>query len=368
MWAIFEAVPEGGIRHRHQFGAFLLSSNCFDSVSTVAIMSEEQIHTVTETPVSVTADKTVRVFGPASLSNLGPGFDTLGLCIGGIGDIIEARVVEAPGVRISTISGDGDRLPHSTLENTAAVAAQAVLDSVDASVGIELVIEKGIPLGSGIGGSAASAVAGAWATNLLLGCPVRRSELVTAVLDGEAGADGARHGDNVLPALFGGLVLVSSSNPTYYRRVELAEHMSIALLLPRVEILTREARDILPERVSLADAIHNASQVAFLVDALRTGDWPAAGDAIMQDRLVEPVRARLLPCYQAVREAALGAGAYGCALSGSGPAMFAIVEDDDQAGRVAQVMEEASRELGTIARGRAVEVDMRGVQRIDSES
>lgn len=334
----------------------------------VTNMSDDRIHTVTETPWAVTVDETVRVFGPASLSNLGPGFDTLGLCIGGIGDVVEARLVDAAGVRIKRITGDGDRLPRSAGENTAAVAAQAVLDITDASVGVELIIDKGIPLGSGIGGSAASAVAGAWAANLLLGQPLNRDALVPAVLDGEAGADGARHGDNVLPALLGGLVLVSSSNPTQYRRVELSERMSLALLLPEVKILTREARDILPENVPLKDAVHNASQVAFLVDALRTGDWSAAGHAIMQDRLVEPVRARLLPCYQSVREAALEAGAYGCALSGSGPAMFALVEDADQADLVAQAMKDACRETGTTARSRAVTVDRRGVQRIESDS
>lgn len=331
-------------------------------------MSNERTQAVTDSVPTVAADETVRVFGPASLSNLGPGFDTLGLCIGGLGDVVEAAVVDEPGVHIRDVSGDGNRIPRTSHDNTAAVAAQAVLNCTGASIGIELSIEKGIPLGSGIGGSAASAVAGAWAANLLLGHPLRRTELVPAVLDGEAGADGARHGDNVLPALLGGLVLVSSSNPTEYRRVELSEHMSIALLLPEVQVLTRDARDILPETVTLRDAVHNASQVAFLVDALRTGDWSAAGRAIMQDRLVEPVRARLLPCYQAVREAALEAGAHGCAISGSGPAMFALVEDGPQAEAVAQAMEKASRSTGTPARGWAVEVNTHGVQHIDSDS
>lgn len=307
------------------------------------------------------------MFGPASLSNLGPGFDTLGLCIGGIGDVVQARLADEPGVHIANIVGDKGRLPRNPKENTASVAVQAVLDRTDPSVGIEISIEKGIPLGSGVGGSAASAVAGAWAANVLLGQPLKRKDLVPAVLDGEAGADGARHGDNVLPALMGGLVVVSSSNPSNYRCIQLPANLHIALLLPEVEVLTRDARDILPRQVDLADAVHNISQVAFLMDALQSGDWEAAGKAIMTDRLVEPVRATLLPCYEAVRRAALEAGAFGCALSGSGPAMFAIVPNRAAAQTVARAMEQACSVQEIKASGRAVQVNRQGVHSVSQE-
>lgn len=304
----------------------------------------------------------VTVFGPASLSNLGPGFDALGLCLKGVGDRVTAWLTDTPGVVI--VPGDEhDVLPRDPASNTAAVAAAAVLRKARSSQGIALKVEKGIRLGSGIGGSAASAVAGAWAANRLLGVPFEKTHLVEAVLEGETVASGSIHGDNVLPALFGGLVLVSPSQPTYYRRIILPHHLSIALIQPDVEVFTREARALLPKQVPLADAIQNAAALAFLVDAFREGDWQAVGRLIMQDNLVEPVRARLLSSYEPVRQAALDVGAYGCALSGSGPAMFAIAESPTLAQSIVEAMQEAARESGILSTGFVTEVGD-GVQAI----
>ncbi|MEX0600514.1 MAG: homoserine kinase, partial [Rhodothermales bacterium] len=172
-----------------------------------------------------------------------------------------------------------------------------------------------------------------------------------SVLDAEDLASGGRHGDNALPALLGGLVLVSSSQPSRYRRIELPRTLHLALLLPEVEVLTKEARDMLPERVSLRDAVHNASELAFLVDAYRCGDWETVGRCTMEDRLVEPVRAGLVPCYDNVRSAALDAGAFGCALTGSGPAMFAVAGSREDAVSIRDAMVKASRAKGVPSRG-----------------
>lgn len=288
----------------------------------------------------------VRVFGPASLSNLGPGFDAIGLCVGGAGDYVEARLREKPGINLVSIEGDRGLLPRDPLRNTSTAAAQYVLDQAGAHVGMEMRIEKHVPFGSGIGGSAASAVAGAWAANVLLGEPFSKDELVEAVLTGEVLASGGRHGDNVLPALFGGLVLVSSSDPTRYRRIPLIRPLHVALIVPEVQILTRQAREMLPQEVQLRDAVHNAAELAFLIDAFHNGDWETVGQCIMADRLVEPVRATLVPCYEAVRQAALDAGAFGCALTGSGPAMFALAEDAAAAETVLDAMVAAGCEQG----------------------
>ena len=274
----------------------------------------------------------VDIFGPASLSNLGPGFDALGLCISGIGDVVRARRTEYPGIRLKHEPG---AVPWEALEdsakNTAVIAAQGVLNLLGTDEGVELTLTKGIPLGSGIGGSAASAVAGAWAVNMLFGRPFEKEALIEAVLEAEDIASGGRHGDNALPALLGGLILVSSSDAARYRRIELPGPLHIALILPAVQVLTKQARDMLPDRVSLKDAAGNASELAFLVDAYRCGDWETVGQCMMRDRLVEPVRASLVPCYHAVRSAALEAGAFGCALTGSGPAMFALAPSADEA-------------------------------------
>ena len=306
----------------------------------------------------------IRVFGPASLSNLGPGFDAVGLCIDGFGDYIEARLCDEPGVHISMVTGDDGMVPVDAAENTASVAAEVVARHAAVSFGIELNIEKHVPFGSGIGGSAASAVAGAWAANVLLGEPFSREGLITAVLEGEAVASGARHGDNVLPALLGGLVLVSSSDPTRFRQIAIGRPLVLSVVVPDVRVLTKEAREMLPARVSLRDAVHNASELAFLLDAYRSGDWVTVGQCIMADRLVEPVRSTLVPCYGAIKEAALGAGALGCALTGSGPAMFAIVEHHDKADRVTAAMEAACSANGITCLAKTVSANMAGARRV----
>ncbi|MEM1271764.1 MAG: homoserine kinase [Bacteroidota bacterium] len=304
----------------------------------------------------------VEVSAPASLSNLGPGFDTLGLAISGVSDRVIASVTDQPGVHVSSITGTSAKLPLNPTRNTASRAATRVLERAGASIGLSLEIQKGIPLGSGIGGSAASAVAGAWAANLALGQPFSKAELVDAVLHGEEAASGSRHGDNVLPALFGGLVLTSASTPERYRELTMPAPLPLAVVVPGCSVLTSEARAILPSSVPLRDAVHNASDLAFLVHALTLGDWQAAGSFIMQDRLVEPVRAQLVPCYDAVKQAAIEARALGCALTGSGPAMFAICASPGDAERVLGVMLSASQSAGLSAIGWATEADTLGVR------
>lgn len=304
----------------------------------------------------------VHIFGPASLSNLGPGFDALGLCISGVGDVIRARRVELPGIHLEHDPGIISWvLPKDPRKNTAVIAGEGVLRLLEEDEGVAFTLKKGIPLGSGIGGSAASAVAGAWAVNVLFGSPLEKEALIEAVLDAEDLASGGRHGDNALPALLGGLVLVSSSDPSRYRRIALPRALHIALILPDVEVLTRQAREMLPATVSLRDAVHNASELAFLVDAYRCGDWETVGRCMMQDRLVEPIRAGLVPCYHAVRAAALDAGAFGCALTGSGPAMFAVAASAEGATRIRDAMIEASLADGVDARGIVTEANAYGV-------
>ena len=298
-------------------------------------------------PGAVMVDEKVRVFGPASLSNLGPGFDTLGLCLDGIGDVVEARKTDEPGVAIHFSDTEfGRGITTDPQKNTAGVAAQLVLDHLGYESGVALSIEKGFKPGSGIGSSAASAVGAAYATSLLLGNALSKDELINAVLGGEAIASGARHGDNVLPALFGGLILVSSSDPTQYRRISLRSDLWIVVILPEVQVLTRQARAMLPKDVPLRDAVNQASALAFMIDAFRAGDWDVVGRFMMEDRIAEPVRSTLVPCYNQIKTAALDAGAYGCALTGSGPAMFAIADHKNHADSIRQAMREACKSVG----------------------
>ena len=303
---------------------------------------------------------TVTAFGPASLSNLGPGFDALGLCVTGLGDRVEAWRTDAPGVIIE----GPPSIPTDPEKNTAGRAALWVLREAGAEGGVGLRIEKGVPLGSGVGGSAASAVAGAWAANAVLGAPFDRAGLVDAVLEGEFAASGSYHGDNVLPALLGGLVLTSPSDPRAYRRVVLPGAPSIAVIVPHVEVLTRQARAVLPETVPHKDASAQAAELAFLLAALLDGDWAGFATHLMRDRLAEPYRATLVPVYAAVKAAALDAGAAGCALTGSGPAMFAIPGEGADADAILAAMVAASREGAIDAHGWVAEVDTEGVRTV----
>lgn len=280
----------------------------------------------------------VRAWGPASLSNLGPGFDTLGLCLSGLGDVVQARRVDMPGV---LVEGSSSGTPTDPASNTAARAAAAVLAVRDPEAGVALTVRKGILPGSGLGSSAASAVAGALAAAALFESRPDREPLLDAALEGEAAVSTARHGDNVLPSMMGGLVLVSPSNPLVWRRVPLGGSPAIAIVRPALTVLTSEARAMLPATVPLRDAVRTAASLAFLVDAFRAGDWETVGRSIEQDLLVEPVRARLVPPFEAVRSAAREAGAFGCALSGSGPAMFAVCPNEAVAEVARRAMHEA---------------------------
>ena len=203
--------------------------------------------------------RSVSVFAPASVANFGVGFDALGAALDGPGDVVTATLCEKPGVRIVSVEGDGGRLPREARRNTAAVAARAVLEEFagPGRFGLELSIVKGLPLASGLGSSAASAAAGAYAAALLLGVEDRR-KLLRAVLLAEHAADGAWHGDNVFPALLGGIQLVPSSDPS--RRLapvalSTPPRLRLVLVCPELELPTRESRRILPRRVSLHDHV-----------------------------------------------------------------------------------------------------------------
>ncbi len=279
-------------------------------------------------------------WAPASLSNLGPGFDALGVALEGIGDVVEARPAEGSTVVVRIEGADG--LPVDPERNTAARAAARIAPGV----GLELIVRKGIRPGSGLGSSAASAVAAAWAVARLLGRAGQIGTLLDAALEGEAAVSGARHGDNVIPSLLGGAVLVTPGHPERFRRLDLPARLHFGVVRPDLDILTREARAMLPRQVSLVDAARNAAALAFLVDALRSGDLETVGAEIERDLLVEPVRARLVPPFAAIRAAAREAGAFGCALSGSGPTMFALGGDAGAAARAADAMADACRHGG----------------------
>ncbi len=300
----------------------------------------------------------VSAWAPASLSNLGPGFDSLGVAITGLGDRVTVRRTRAQ--TSVTVEGEGSRLPTDPRLNTASVAAMKVIELSGHDVGVEVSIQKGIPFGSGLGGSAASAAAGAVATNAVLGDPIDRAGLVAATLAGESVASGSLHGDNAIPALVGGVVLVDAVEPTRYRKLDGKVPLRFAIVVPEIHVETSLARRMLATEVPLQGAVRNASSLAWLVEAIREGDLDVLGEMVMRDTLVEPVRAALIPCYDIIKNAALAAGAPGCGLSGSGPAIFALCRSPKESVRILGAMTKACEEAGFGCLSLEAEVDQRG--------
>jgi homoserine kinase len=307
----------------------------------------------------------VAVFAPASVANFGVGFDALGAALDGPGDVVVARAVPSPGVRLVSISGDGGRLPLDPARNTAAVAAAAVLRELSARTGLELFLVKGLPLSSGLGSSAASAAAGALAAALVLGVS-DRERLLTAVLEGEHAADGAWHGDNGFASLFGGIVLVPSSDPDRPEAVPLRfpARLRLVLVQPALELPTRRSRRALPRTVPLSVHVTHAAAFARLVTALSRGDLGAAGRSIDADRIVEPARAPLVPGHAAVTAAMRRAGALGCALAGAGPSLVALSEAGPAPERIARAAVRAWKREGILATARVHRVDTKGARRL----
>jgi len=292
-------------------------------------------------------NQAVTVFAPATVANVGSAFDVLGFALDTPGDTVTARLSDLPGVTISTVWGDGGVLPTDPDKNTAAVSAKALLDhmiradsSRYSSIGISLSIKKGLPIGSGLGSSSASTVAGVLATNELIGSPLSRLDLLPFAMEGERIACGSGHADNVAPCMLGGFVLIRSYTPLDIIQLPCPSDLSVAVVSPRLELKTSDARKILKRSVPLEAAISQWGNVAALVAAIYRSDLALMGRALA-DTIIEPERGQLIPGYSDVKQAALRAGALGAAISGSGPAIFALCRDKLQSEDVAKAMAEA---------------------------
>jgi len=289
----------------------------------------------------------VRVFAPASASNLGPGFDVLGLALQEPGDIVEVSRSETPGIQILEVTG-APSLNTDPNQNTAGIAGSAVLRQLESAEprGVDMWVHKQMPLASGLGSSAASSVAGALAVNELFGGLLSRRALVDCALHGEAAASGSMHADNVAPSLLGGIVLVRSYDPLDLVSLPVPPRLRVVVVHPHAEVETAAARRLVEDsRFEISQAVANLGNVAALVSALHSGDLELFGRSI-HDALVEPIRAPLVPAFAEVRNAALAVGALGCSISGSGPSVFAFADADDVAAAVADAMQGAFRAAG----------------------
>jgi homoserine kinase len=284
-------------------------------------------------------------FAPASVGNVAIGFDILGFAVDALGDRVTVTRREGRGVTIEAVAGTGVELPLEPERNTAGRALLAMEAALDLDHGLTLRIEKGIPLGSGLGGSAASAVGAVVAANALLAAPCSRLELLQFAMQGEAVASGSLHVDNIAPSLFGGLVLTVGIDHPRVKQIPVPERVRAVIVHPHMFLSTKQARAILRRTVDLSDFVWQTANLAGFISGCYTSDLDMIR-ASFEDVVIEPQRQALIPGFAAVRQAAMQAGALGCSISGAGPAVFAwALEERAEAVRNAMRVEFAHHDV-----------------------
>lgn len=281
-------------------------------------------------------DKQASAFAPASVGNVGVGFDILGHTIEGPGDRVTVRIIDEPVVRISAIRNCRVDLPFDAARNTAGAALIAMHEAQRFPFGFDIELDKGIAFGSGMGGSAASCVAALIAANALLDAPLSRAQLYAFSLAGEAVASGGVHGDNVGAMLLGGIVLSTTDRLV---RVPAPDAWHCVLVHPDIAIETRRAREALRGAYELREFVAQSANLALVLSGCHAGDANLVR-AGLSDVLVEPRRAALIPGFRRVKQAALDHDALGASISGAGPSVFAWFESLDAATRAAESMRE----------------------------
>jgi homoserine kinase len=280
----------------------------------------------------------IKAFAPATVANVCCGFDVLGFAVDFPGDEVMLTLNESNEVTLSKIIGDGGRLPLDASKNTAGVAVQSFLRSIGKQQGVEIELYKNLPLGSGMGSSAASGVAALVAINHLMGNPLTREQLVVHAMEAERIACGSAHADNVAPCLMGGFVLVRDYYPLDVIKIPATENIYVTLVHPQIELKTSDSRRVLKPTVNLKDAIAQTGNIAGLMIGLMGKDYSLISRSL-QDKIAEPIRSAFIPGFEQVREAAVKAGALGSGISGSGPTMFALSTDHATATKVGEVMQ-----------------------------
>jgi len=277
----------------------------------------------------------VTVFGPATVSNVGPGFDLMGFALEAPGDEMIIRRNQTG--TLVLVDESGCNLPLDPKKNVAAVAAQALLNELGSSDGFDLVFTKKINPGSGVGSSAASCVASVVGINHLLGNPFDTAALIPYAMEGEKIASGAVHADNIAPALLGGFTLIRSYDPLDIKHIPYPDDLFCAVIHPDLEFKTSDGRKVLPESVPLKTALIQAGNLAGLIAGLTTDDHALIGRSIT-DVFAEPVRSKKLPEFEKLKKLTLEGGALGTGISGSGPSLFSLCRSKEIATAVAKVM------------------------------
>ena len=286
-----------------------------------------------------TARTSATAFAPASVANVAIGFDILGFSVGAIGDRATVRRSTTPGVTIKAIRGVVADLPLEPAKNTAGRALEAMIESLALPFGLELELDKGIPLSSGLGGSAASAVAAVVAANAVLDQPRTQLELLKFAMQGELVASGSLHVDNIASSLYGGLVLTVGIDQPRVKQIPVPQQIRAVVVHPHMFLSTRQARAILKGTVEMKDFVWQTANLAGFISGCYTNDIDMLREAF-EDVVIEHQRAALIPGFNEARRAAISAGALGCSISGAGPTIFAwCLESHALAVREAIVMQ-----------------------------
>ena len=282
--------------------------------------------------------KSIKVFAPASSANLNCGFDILGFALKSIGDEIILQLGRKKGLRIKKITGDNGILPLDVEKNTASVAINSLLKHKNIKCGLDLTIHKKMPLESGLGSSAASSVAAIYALNILLDLNLSKFELIRYAMDGEFIASGTHHADNIAPSMLGGITLIRDARIPDVVQLPTPKNLFYSIIHPKLGINTKSARGILKNYVSLKDCVTQSANVGGLVCGLCTDNYELISRSLT-DVIVEPSRMALIPNFKQIRDSALFSGALGFGISGSGPSLFALADNEDTAMIVAEAMQ-----------------------------
>jgi len=305
----------------------------------------------------------ITVYAPASVGNIGPGFDTLGMAVTGMGDTLSARLdTSLAGDLIERITGAWAPLPIDPKENTAGIALRIMLDRAKVSTPFRLVLEKGVP-GSGLGSSAASAVGGAYLGSLLSGKNFPPEEILAAALEAEAGVSGGVFLDNISACLYGG-VTVSHGESRSSLPAGVVDGIHLVFIVPRKTLKTSDARKVLPEMVPRDHAVGALSNTAGILLALLRNE-PALFCERVRDPLIEPYRKALIPGFDNLREAAMKAGAGGFAISGAGSTTVALTHRPDLVFSIREALEKAVADHSLEATVVTSSIDPKGVRLAD---
>jgi homoserine kinase len=270
--------------------------------------------------------KSIHAFAPATVANVSCGFDVFGFAVERPGDEVILTLTDTRGVKIKKIEGDDGRLPMEADKNTAGVAVLAFLKAMKSSQGVDIVLKKNLPLGSGMGSSAASSVAALVGINHLFGEPFSKKELLPFAMEAERIACGSAHADNVAPSLLGGFVLIRGYDPLDVVNIPTPDNLYCTLIHPHIELNTHDSRQVLRLNITLKDAIVQWGNIAGLVAGLMKPDFGLISRSL-RDVIAEPVRSMLIPGFDKIKQKAVECGALGSGISGSGPTIFALSTD-----------------------------------------